>query len=103
MKVAVLRKSKLPNKGFSEEEVQQRNMFCNLNKIILSFGQIQGFVAEEVGRECTCAHPGEGEPTGGELDTALETALEPALETALEIALESALEIALEIACLLGV
>ena len=43
-------------------------MFCNLNKIILSFGQIQGFVAEEVGRECTCAHPGEGEPTGGELD-----------------------------------
>ena len=25
-------------------------------------------VTEEVGRECTCAHPGEGEPTGGELD-----------------------------------
>ena len=47
-----------------------------------------------MGRECTCAHPGEGEPTGGELDTALETPL--------EIALESALEIALEIACLLG-
>ena len=48
----------------------------------MSFGQIQGFVAEEVGRECTCAHPGEGEPTGGELDIALESVLESALESA---------------------
>ena len=79
------------------------NTFCHLDKYIWSFGQIQGFVAEEVGRECTCAHPGEGEPTGGELETALETALEIALGAALEIAPETALEIALEIACLLGV
>ena len=62
------------------------NTFCHLDKYILSFGQIQGFVAEEVGRECTCAHPGEGEPTGGELDIALESALETALESALESA-----------------
>ena len=75
------------------------NTFCHLDKYIWSFGQIQGFVAEEVGRECTCAHPGEGEPTGGELETALEIAL----GAALEIAPETALEIALEIACLLGV
>ena len=26
------------------------------------------FFAEEVGRECTCAHPGEGEPSAGEKD-----------------------------------